>query len=113
MSTTDQPSDLPGAAGDVARGHPELWDAFQQLGRQVRDAGPLTERERRLVGLAFAIAVGSEGGTHSHARRGAAEGLTAPELEHVALLAMTTLGWPQAIKGLTWIRDVTRETEQE
>ena len=30
------------------------------------------------------------------------------ELEHVAFLAITTLGWPQAIRGLTWIRDVTR-----
>jgi hypothetical protein len=30
------------------------------------------------------------------------------KLEHVALFAITTLGWPQAVKGLTWIRDVTR-----
>jgi hypothetical protein len=26
----------------------------------------------------------------------------------VAFLAITTLGWPQAIRGLTWVRDVTR-----
>jgi hypothetical protein len=24
------------------------------------------------------------------------------------LLAVTTLGWPQAVKGLTWIKDVTQ-----
>jgi hypothetical protein len=36
------------------------------------------------------------------------EGLSAGELEHVAFLAITTLGWPQAIRALTWIRDVTR-----
>jgi hypothetical protein len=35
------------------------------------------------------------------------------ELEHVALLAVTTLGWPQAIKGLTWIRDVTQALSDE
>ena len=30
------------------------------------------------------------------------------ELEHVALLAVTTIGWSGAIKGLSWVRDVTR-----
>jgi hypothetical protein len=29
------------------------------------------------------------------------------------LLAVTTLGWPQAIKGLTWIRDVTQALSDE
>lgn len=49
-----------------------------------------------------------QGATHSHSRRALAEGLSAEELEHVAFLAITTLGWPQAIRALTWIRDVTR-----
>ena len=48
------------------------------------------------------------GAVHSHARRGLAEGVAAAELEHVALLAVTTLGWPQAVRGLTWIKDVTQ-----
>jgi hypothetical protein len=26
----------------------------------------------------------------------------------VAFLAITTLGWPRAVRGLSWIRDVTR-----
>lgn len=67
---------------------------------------------RRLVHLALALGAGSEGAVHSHARRGLAEGLTADELEHVAWLAVTTLGWPQCIKGLTWIRDVTRHGDR-
>jgi alkylhydroperoxidase/carboxymuconolactone decarboxylase family protein YurZ len=68
----------------------------------------LTEREQRLVNLALAIGGDSEGATHSHARRAVAEGLSGPELDHIAFLAITTLGWPQAIRGLSWIRDVTR-----
>jgi alkylhydroperoxidase/carboxymuconolactone decarboxylase family protein YurZ len=108
MNGSVEPDDLPSAAGDVARQHPELWSAFQELGRQAAGAGPLTERERFLVGLALSISAGSEGATHSHARRGLTAGLAAAELEHVALLSITTVGWPQAIKGLTWIRDVTR-----
>lgn len=99
---------LPGAAGQIAVEKPELWRAFQALGAATGAAGPLSEREQRLVNLALALAGDSEGATHSHARRGIAEGISPDELEHVAFLAITTLGWPQAVRGLTWIRDVTR-----
>ena len=98
---------LPGAASRVAGEHPELWRAFQALGAAASATGPLDARTRRLVNLALAIAGDSEGATHSHTRRAMAEGLRPDELEHVALLAVTTLGWPRAIKGLSWIRDVT------
>lgn len=100
--------DLPGTAGQVAHEKPDLWRAFQALGAATGAAGPLDERTRRLVNLALAIGSDSEGATHSHARRALAEGLSAEELEHVAFLAITTLGWPKAIRGLTWVRDVTR-----
>lgn len=101
-------AELPGTAGQVAKERPELWRAFQALGAATGQAGPLSEREQRLVNLALAIGADSEGATHSHARRAVVEGLRADELEHVAFLAITTLGWPQAIRGLTWVRDVTR-----
>lgn len=100
--------ELPGTAGQIADEKPELWRAFQALGAATGAAGPLDERARRLVNLALAIGADSEGATHSHTRRALSEGLTADELEHVAFLAITTLGWPQAIRGLTWVRDVTR-----
>jgi len=106
---SDSPDvDLPGTAGRVAKEKPELWRAFQTLGAATGAAGPLSEREQRLINLALAIGGDSEGATHSHSRRAVAEGLSADELEHVAFLAITTLGWPQAIRALTWIRDVTR-----
>jgi alkylhydroperoxidase/carboxymuconolactone decarboxylase family protein YurZ len=99
---------LPGAAMHMAREHPEVWEAFQQLGEEASRAGPLDARTRRLIHLALAIAASSEGATHSHARRGSAEGISPEELEHVAVLAITTVGWSQAIRGLTWVRDITR-----
>ena len=106
---SDAPNvELPGMASEVAREKPELWRAFQALGAATGAAGPLSEREQRLVNLALALGGDSEGATHSHARRAIAQGLTADELDHVAFLAITTLGWPQAIRGLTWIRDITR-----
>ena len=104
--------DLPGTAGQGADEKPQLWRAFQALGAATGAAGPLDERARRLVNLALAIGADSEGATHSHARRALAEGLTADEIEHVAFLAITTLGWPQAIRALTWVRDVTRPRDR-
>ena len=107
---TDAPTvSLPGTAGGVAHDQPELWEAFQQLGRAASDAGPLDERSRRLANLALAIGGDSEGAVHSHCRRGLAEGIAPEALEHVAYLAITTLGWPRAMRALTWIRDVTRK----
>jgi alkylhydroperoxidase/carboxymuconolactone decarboxylase family protein YurZ len=99
---------LPSTADQMAKEHPDLWAAFQSLGEQASLAGTLDARTRRLVHLALAIASESQGATHSHVRRALSEGLTPEELEHVALLAITTLGWSRAMKGLNWVRDITR-----
>jgi alkylhydroperoxidase/carboxymuconolactone decarboxylase family protein YurZ len=52
---------MPGAAGDLAEAHPDIWNAYSALGKATADCGPLTPRERRLVKLALAIGAGSEG----------------------------------------------------
>jgi len=101
-------SELPSAARRVADEQPKLWQALQALGEAANEAGPLDARTRRLINLAFAIGSDSEGATHSHTRRALAEGVTADELQQVAYLGITTLGWPHAIRGLTWIQDLTR-----
>ena len=112
VQLTDTPAaELPQIPNRIATARPELWAAFQKLGEQTSRAGPLNTRERRLVHLALAIGADSQWATHSHARRAVAEGLSAADLEHVALLAITTLGWHQAIRALTWIWDVTGEAE--
>jgi 4-carboxymuconolactone decarboxylase len=99
---------LPAAARHMAVEYPQLWEAFQQLGEEASRAGPLDARTRRLIHIALAIAAGSEGAAHSHTRRALAEGISLEELEHVPVLAITTIGWSQAIKGMTWVRDITR-----
>ena len=100
--------DLPAVASSIEHEHPYLWNAYVALGQAASQSGPLDGDERRLVHLAMAIASGSEGATHSHVRRGLAEGMDGEEMEHVALLAVTTLGWPKAMRALSWIRDITR-----
>ncbi|MFN3228135.1 MAG: carboxymuconolactone decarboxylase family protein [Hyphomicrobiales bacterium] len=97
---------LPGAAGAIAENHPDVWKAYQALGEASANAGPLSDREKRLVKLALAVGAGSEGAVHSHARRGVAEGLSKDDMIHVAMLAIGTLGFPQAVAAKTWIEDI-------
>ncbi|MCV2894959.1 carboxymuconolactone decarboxylase family protein [Lentibacter sp. XHP0401] len=99
--------DLPGAAGDLAKSHPTIWEAYSALGQATAEAGKLTARERRLVKLALAIGAASEGAVHSHTRRGLAEGISADDLAQVSLLAIGTLGLPRAVAAGTWISDTT------
>jgi alkylhydroperoxidase/carboxymuconolactone decarboxylase family protein YurZ len=104
---TERPENLPSGAAKIAGSYPEVWQAYSQLGESCSQAGPLDDRTRRLVKLALAIGALSEGAVHSHARRAVAEGLSGEELKQVALLAIPTLGLPQAVKALTWIDDIT------
>jgi len=96
---------LPGAAGDLARKHPKIWDAYARLGRACAEAGPLTERERRLVKLALAVGARSEGAVHSHTRRAREAGIEPAAIEQVPLLAIGTLGLPAAVAAMTWLDD--------
>ena len=98
--------DLPAAAGSIAERYPDLWKAYASLGKSCAEAGPLDARSRRLVKLGLAIGAGSEGAVHSHARRALEDGFSMDDLRHAALLAVTTLGFPQAIAALSWIEDL-------
>jgi alkylhydroperoxidase/carboxymuconolactone decarboxylase family protein YurZ len=85
--------------------HPDVVKAFEELGQRVHDGGPLAERERRLVKLGIAIGVNTEGAVHSALRWALAGGCSRAEVEHVALLAITTLGWPRAMAAMSWVYD--------
>lgn len=97
---------LPPRLERLAKEQPEVWKAYQDLGKACSEAGLLDERTRRLVKLALAIGAGSEGAVHSHARRGLEEGLSPDELRHVATLAIPTVGFPMAFAALTWVDDI-------
>ncbi len=97
---------MPGAAGDLAEAHPDIWNAYSALGKATADCGPLTPRERRLVKLALAIGAGSEGAVHSHTRRAKADGIEAEAIMQVAMLAIGPLGLPRAVAAKTWIEDI-------
>lgn len=97
---------MPGAAGDLAEQHPDIWAAYSALGKATADCGPLSDREIRLVKLALAIGAGSEGAVHSHTRRANADGIEANAIRQVAMLAIGPLGLPRAVAAKTWVEDI-------
>ncbi|HBS51217.1 MAG TPA: carboxymuconolactone decarboxylase [Rhodobacteraceae bacterium] len=99
---------MPGAAGDLAEQHPDIWRAYADLGQATADCGPLSDREKRLVKLALAIGAGSEGAVHSHPRRAQDEGIEGEALMQVAMLAIGPLGFPRAVAAKTWIEDLSK-----
>src|SRR6266699_5018379 len=96
---------LPKAVNQFRKRHPEVWKAFNDLGERCHEAGPLDEKSRRLIKLALSIGGGLEGATHSAVRNARKAGITPGEIDHVAVLAISTLGLPAATRAMTWITD--------
>jgi AhpD family alkylhydroperoxidase len=85
---------------------PAVAEAYQRLGSTAHDSGPLDARSRQLVKLALAVGAGHEGAVHAHTRRALAHGLTPDEIKHVVVLAITTLGFANAVAAYTWVNDI-------
>ncbi len=87
---------------------PGVATAVDALGGAVDESGPLDKRTARLVKLGLAIGASAEGAVKSNARKALAAGATADEVRQVALLAITTCGFPAAIAGSGWVDEVLR-----
>ena len=96
---------LPNSVSFFEKKHPAVWEAFSKLGEACHETGPLDEKARRLIKLALAVALRHEGAVHSATRNALKCGVTREELEHVVILAITTIGWPAAHAAMTWIDD--------
>jgi 4-carboxymuconolactone decarboxylase len=99
------PGKIPKPVEELWRRYPTVWKAFNDLGSRCHEAGPLDEKSRRLVKLALSIGAGLEGATHSAVRNAHSIGISQEEIDHVVLLAVSTLGMPAATRAFTWIRD--------
>ncbi|MDE0299373.1 MAG: carboxymuconolactone decarboxylase family protein [Candidatus Poribacteria bacterium] len=97
---------LPDFLEGVIKQYPDVWKAYQDFGEACSDAGPLDQKTVRLVKLALAVGAKSEGAVHSHTRRALKQGISPEELQQVALLAATSIGWSPSMAALSWIRDV-------
>lgn len=97
---------LPHVYQDFRSRYPDVAGALDQLGQAGDAAGPLDEREQRLAKLGLAVGALAQGAVRSNARKALDAGATPDEIRHVALLAITTCGFPTAIAGLGWIEEV-------
>ena len=101
------PDFLQGVIGE----YPDVWKAYQDLGEACATAGTLDAKTVRLVKLALAIGAKSEGAVHSHTRRALRDGISREEIQQVALLAITSIGWSSSMAALSWIQDVLDKHE--
>jgi alkylhydroperoxidase/carboxymuconolactone decarboxylase family protein YurZ len=102
---------LPRVYRDLRAAHPGVAEAYDALGDACRHAGPLSDREQRLVKLGIAVGIGSEGGVRSHVRRGLAEGIPAADLLHAITVAIPTAGFPATAAAYRWAHDVLDHQE--
>jgi 4-carboxymuconolactone decarboxylase len=100
---------LPDVYVDVRERYPDVAAALDALGRAGEDAGPLSAREQRLVTLGIAVGGLAKGAVRSNVRKALGIGATPEEIRHVAILAITTAGFPAAVAGMGWIDEVLAE----
>jgi len=97
---------LPDIYKEFKQEFPDIAKAYDELAVKCHGWGPLDEKTRRLVKLGISIGLSSEGGVRSHARRALEEGVTADELRHAVLVALTTAGFPTMIASMKWVNKV-------
>lgn len=96
-------SKLPGRFLKFKDTYPDVFQAYESLGKAAAESGPLNKREISLVKLGIAAGAKMEGAVHSHTRRALEAGASPEEIRHVALLAVTTLGFPTMMAVLSWV----------
>lgn len=89
--------------------YPEVARALDGLGAAGETAGPLDAREQRLATLGIAIGALAKGAVRSNVRKALGVGATPDEIRHVAVLAITTAGFPAAVAAMGWIDEVLAE----
>jgi 4-carboxymuconolactone decarboxylase len=100
---------LPEVYQNFERRFPAVKEAFDALGAAEHDAGPLGERERRLIKLGIAVGAESEGAVRSHVRKLLGIGVSEAEIVHTIVLALTTIGFPATNAALSWAEEVLSE----
>lgn len=86
--------------------YPELFAAWDAIGKSARAAGPIPARNGHLIQLAAAAAVRSEGAVHSHVRRALELGVTPDEIRQALMLTAATIGFPAVMAALSWAEDI-------
>jgi len=84
----------------------ELMKAHEDAGKRAKEAGPIDAKTANLIQLAACVALRSEGGVHSHARRALQAGASRDELYHSIALLINTVGFPTIAAAFSWVNDI-------
>lgn len=83
-----------------------VMEKQQQLGKAVREAGPVDEKNSQLIQLGAAAAIRAEGSVHSHVKRALVAGASSDEIYHAIVLLTSTIGFPAVAAALSWAREI-------
>lgn len=97
---------LPTVYVDFTERFPDVAEAQGEMARRIRARTPYDEATNRLLKLALAIGAESEGAVRSNTRKAMQHGASPDDLRSIALLAITTCGFPAAVAALGWMQEV-------
>lgn len=80
--------------------------AVDNLGKAVKEAGPIDEKTSHLIQLAAVATIKSEGAVHSHTRRALEAGAKPEEIHHALILLTSIIGFPSVSAALSWVDDI-------
>ena len=86
-----------------------VMEKQQDLGRALREAGPVDEKSSQLIQLGAAAALRAEGSVHSHVKRALKAGAAPEEIYHTIILLTSTIGFPATATALSWARDIIED----
>ena len=87
----------------------QVMDNHQELGKALRKAGPLDEKNSHLIQLGAAAAIRAEGSVHSHVKRALSAGASDDEIYHAIILLTSTIGFPAVAAALSWAREIVEK----
>jgi len=97
---------LPEVYSRFRKAFPDVGAAIDAVGAASDGAGPLDEKQRRLVKLAIAIGAQAPGAVRSNVRRAVAAGATKAEILHVVALGAATVGLSATVAAYGWVMEV-------
>ncbi len=100
---------LPKHYVSIGQRYEKYGDVLGDLGRVVKEIGPIDDKTSQLIQLAASVAIRSEGAVHSHARRAMELGASSDEVYQSILLLTSTIGFPNVAAGISWVDDLIGE----
>jgi 4-carboxymuconolactone decarboxylase len=100
------PEHLPKVYVDFTDSFPDVAEAQGELARRIRERTPFDEMTNRLLKLSMAIGAEAEGAVRSNTRKALQHGASPDDLRALALLAITTCGFPTCVAALGWMQQV-------